>query len=50
MSDRPLTLFDLSPGKVLADRFQIQRPLRQGGMSATFVVNDTEADAERELD
>lgn len=49
MSDRPLTLFDLSPGKVLADRFQIQRPLRQGGMSATFVVNDTEADAEREL-
>lgn len=49
MSDRPLTLFDLSPGKVLGGRFQIQRPLRQGGMSATFVVHDAEAGAEREL-
>ena len=49
MSERPLTLFDLTPGKVLADRYQIQRSFRQGGMSATFVVTDSEDGAEREL-
>ena len=49
MSDRPLTLFDLTPGKVIAERYQIQRSFRQGGMSATFVVQDVEADEEREL-
>lgn len=42
MSDRTLTLFDLAPGKVLADRYQIQRPHRHGGMSATFEVTDSE--------
>jgi len=49
MSERPLTLFDLSPGKVLADRYVIHKPNRHGGMAATFVVNDSEAGEEREL-
>jgi len=49
MTNRPLTLFDLTPGNVLADRYQIQRSFRQGGMSATFIVTDSEAHAEREL-
>ena len=45
----PLTLFDLVPGKVLAERYQIKSSFRQGGMSATFLVSDVEGDAEREL-
>lgn len=49
MSDRPLTLFDLTPGNVIAERYQIQRSFRQGGMSATFIVQDVVDDAEREL-
>jgi len=49
MSERTLTLFDLTPGKVLADRFEILRPHRQGGMSATFEVTDREDGARREL-
>jgi len=49
MSASPLTLFDLTPGKVLAERYQIKRPFRQGGMSATFVVSDADGGVEREL-
>lgn len=49
MTDRPLSLFDLTPGKVLAERYQIQRSFRQGGMSATFIVTDSEDGAEREM-
>jgi serine/threonine-protein kinase len=49
MTNRPLTLFDLTPGKVLADRYQILRSFRQGGMSATFIVSDSKEGAEREL-
>jgi serine/threonine protein kinase len=43
MTDRTLTLFDLAPGKVLADRYQIQQAHRHGGMSATFEVKDVES-------
>ena len=49
MTDRTLTLFDLAPGKVLADRYQIQRANRHGGMSATFEVKDVESCALLEL-
>jgi len=49
MSDRILTLFDLTPGKVLADRYQIKRSHRQGGMSAAFEVLDAVENVVREL-
>ena len=49
MSDRTLTLFDLAPGKVLADRYQIKSPNRQGGMSTTFEVTDGAVGETREL-
>ena len=49
MSEKPLSLFDLTPGKVLADRYQIVRSNRQGGMSAAFVVNDAKDGVEREM-
>jgi serine/threonine protein kinase len=49
MSDRTLTLFDLAPGKVIADRYQIQRANRHGGMSATFEVKDAETNDLLEL-
>ncbi len=49
MSDSPLTLFDLVPGKVIGKRFTIQRSFRQGGMSATFIVIDGDCEQEREL-
>jgi len=49
MSERSLTLFDLAPGKVLRDRYEILRPHRQGGMSATFEVEDRQESARREL-
>lgn len=49
MPDRTLTLFDLTPGKVLADRYEILRAYRQGGMSTTFEVRDAEGGSSREL-
>ncbi|MFT7670679.1 MAG: serine/threonine protein kinase [Planctomycetota bacterium] len=49
MSDSPLTLFDLAPGKVLADRYLIKKPNRHGGMAATFIVTDSSEGTEREL-
>lgn len=49
MSDRPLTLFDVAPGKVLADRYQIRKPFRHGGMAATFICTDAETGSECEL-
>jgi len=49
MSERSLTLFDLAPGKVLRDRYELLRPHRQGGMSATFEVEDRQDSARREL-
>jgi serine/threonine protein kinase len=49
MPTNTLSLFDLIPGKVLADRYKIVRPNRHDGMSTTFAVEDLEAKAEREL-
>ena len=44
-----LSLFDLKPGKVLLDRYQIQRPHREGSISAAFAVEDTEDESRKEL-
>ena len=44
-----LTLFDLTPGKVLGGRFEIQRQSRQGGLSAAFAVRDQTSGADCEL-
>lgn len=44
-----LSLFDLKPGKVLLDRYQIQRPHREAGISAAFAVEDTEDESRKEL-
>jgi len=44
-----ITLFDLKPGKVLEDRFEIIRPFRQGGMSATFEVREGEQISELQV-
>ena len=38
-----ISLFDLTPGKKIEDRFEIKRAYRQGGMSATFEVTDGDA-------
>jgi serine/threonine protein kinase len=40
MPVKPLTLFDLAPGKDLLERYTIRRAHRQGGMSTTFEVED----------
>ena len=44
-----ITLFDLTPGKLLAGRFEIVGTSRQGGLSAAFEVRDHETDTRREL-
>ena len=44
-----LTLFDLTPGKVLGERFEIRRQSRQGGLSAAFAVRDRRLDLDAEL-
>ncbi|MAF67657.1 MAG: hypothetical protein CMJ84_18630 [Planctomycetes bacterium] len=49
MAQTSLSLFDLVPGKVVCDRWEITRSYRQGGMSATFEVTDAEDGATREL-
>lgn len=49
MAQKTLSLFDLAPGKILLDRYRIQKAHRQGGMSTTFLVEDAKANAVREL-
>ncbi len=49
MPSKTVSLFDLAPGKVFHDRYKIVRANRQGGMSATFEVEDTHGGAQREL-
>lgn len=49
MTRSQLSLFDLAPGKVLLDRYRIDAPHRENGMSAAFRVTDQAEDAEREL-
>src|SRR5688500_233577 len=49
MHAKTLSLFDLIPGKLLLDRYKVARTNRRDGMSTTFVVEDLEVKAEREL-
>jgi serine/threonine protein kinase len=49
MPAKTLSLFDLIPGKVLLERYTVVRTNRRDGMSTTFVVQDLESKAEREL-
>lgn len=49
MHPKTLSLFDLIPGKILADRYKIVRTNRRDGMSTTFAAEDLDAKAEREL-
>ncbi|MAE28034.1 MAG: serine/threonine-protein kinase [Planctomycetota bacterium] len=49
MTDAPLTLFDLAPGKTLLGRYEILASHRQGGMSAALRVRDNEEGLEREM-
>jgi serine/threonine-protein kinase len=44
-----LTVFDLIPGKLVADRYEIVRSHRQGGLSAAFEVIDQSTDERCEL-
>lgn len=49
MSPTGLSLFDLRPGKVLLDRYEILRPHRDSGIAATFAVEDAESQERYEL-
>jgi serine/threonine-protein kinase len=49
MASKTVSLFDLAPGKVFHDRYKIIRANRQGGMSATFEVEDSQSGSTREL-
>ncbi len=49
MPSKTVSLFDLAPGKVFHDRYKIVRANRQGGMSATFEVDDSTSGSKREL-
>ncbi len=44
-----LSLFDLKPGKLLLDRYQIQRRFREGGIFGAFEVQDTLDQSRKEL-
>ncbi|MDB4559481.1 protein kinase [Planctomycetota bacterium] len=49
MAQTYLSLFDLAPGKVLLDRYLIDAPHRENGMSAAFRVTDQTNGELREL-
>ncbi len=49
MLEPSLSLFDLSPGKLVARRYEVVRAHRQGGLSAAFEVRDREAGERCEL-
>jgi eukaryotic-like serine/threonine-protein kinase len=49
MTPKTISLFDLAPGKVLLERYRIQKPNRQGGMSTTFEVEDVSGGGPCEL-
>ena len=49
MAQKTLSLFDLSPGKTLLERYRIVRPFRHGGMSTTFEVEDSAGGDRAEL-
>jgi len=43
MPPTSLSLFDLTPGKVLLGRYEVRGPHRENGMAAAFTVIDTKA-------
>ncbi|MBM3977314.1 MAG: hypothetical protein FJ299_10030 [Planctomycetes bacterium] len=45
MSHESYSVYDLSSGKLLANRFRIGRPLRQNGLMAAFHVTDADGTA-----
>jgi serine/threonine-protein kinase len=49
MASKTVSLFDLAPGKLFHDRYKIVRANRQGGMSATFEVEDSQSGKACEL-
>ncbi len=49
MAQTHLSLFDLAPGKVLLDRYLIDAPHRENGMSAAFRATDQESGERCEL-
>lgn len=49
MAPTSLSLFDLTPGKVLLGRYEVRGPHRENGMSAAFVVADQHDGERREL-
>ena len=49
MSDQPLSVYDLTPGRLVASRYEVVRPHRQGGLSAAFEVRDQETKERCEL-
>lgn len=49
MSQTSPSPFDLRPGTVLRERYELVRPFRQGGMSTTFEVTDGREGVRREL-
>jgi eukaryotic-like serine/threonine-protein kinase len=49
MAQKALSLFDFAPGKVLLDRYKIEKTLRTGGMSSTFAAQDVDEGSAREV-
>jgi len=49
MASSSLSLFDLTPGKVLLGRYEVRGPHRENGMSAAFTVVDQKDGGRREL-
>lgn len=49
MASTSLSLFDLTPGKILLGRYQVRGPHRENGMSAAFTVTEKDGGARREL-
>ncbi|MEZ6015100.1 MAG: serine/threonine-protein kinase [Planctomycetota bacterium] len=49
MASSSLSLFDLTPGKVLLGHYEVRGPHRENGMSAAFTVIDQRDNGRREL-
>ena len=49
MSEQPLSVYDLTQGRIVAKRFEVVRPHRQGGLSTAFEVRDRETDDRCEM-
>ncbi|MFT5689214.1 MAG: hypothetical protein ACI8PQ_002058, partial [Planctomycetota bacterium] len=49
MSTSPTSLYDIAPGAMLAGRYKVIGPHRQGGLSTAIEVEDTSGGARCEL-